>query len=170
MSHDCNKSAYTWAWPKYSAEQGRVRPWVRYVQVSWPFYNLPDEEAATSRSKLFVAPVNNHYRRKVSQLISWREVLEANGYTIINRNRAAFQGLAGIRRDAIHGEIFYIYCVFHEERTSSLCLAPWGFHCFGCGASGHMVDFVAGINHLRTAQAIKCYIADTFPQMQPRTK
>lgn len=35
-------------------------------------------------------------------------------------------------------------CVFHQEKTPSLCLWPSGrFLCHGCGAEGDMVDFVA---------------------------
>jgi DNA primase len=37
----------------------------------------------------------------------------------------------------------YICCPFHRERTPSLKLYPDGFHCYGCGAGGSVIDFVA---------------------------
>ncbi len=35
-------------------------------------------------------------------------------------------------------------CPFHEDRTPSLCVYPEteSFHCFGCGASGDVIDFI----------------------------
>ncbi|MCY4639683.1 MAG: CHC2 zinc finger domain-containing protein [Chloroflexi bacterium] len=35
-------------------------------------------------------------------------------------------------------------CPFHEDRTPSFCVYPEteSFHCFGCGASGDVIDFV----------------------------
>ena len=35
----------------------------------------------------------------------------------------------------------YILCPFHNEKTASLKLYPKGFHCFGCGAGGSVIDF-----------------------------
>ena len=35
----------------------------------------------------------------------------------------------------------YILCPFHHEKTASLKLYPKGFHCFGCGAGGSVIDF-----------------------------
>ncbi len=38
----------------------------------------------------------------------------------------------------------YIKCPFHHEKTASLKLYPGtrGWHCFGCGAGGSVIDFV----------------------------
>lgn len=163
VSHEYSEG-YTFAWPIYQTS----------LRLPWAI-GSDEEEAVRDRKDRSVAPVNNRYRRRVSQLVSWREVLEANGYRVIDRNRVIFlhhepQKLAGIRHDKVNGEVFYIHCVFHQERTSSLCLGSWGFQCYGCGSHGSLVDFVAGINHLKSARAIKQYFAATFPQMQPRTE
>lgn len=164
-----NSEDYLFASPIYQIER-----WQRLsgLIISGLIMSV-EMEVSLSFRDYSVAPVNKRYRQRVAQLVSWREVLEANGYQVIDRNRALplsspQKRTAGIRHDSVYGEMFYIHCVFHKERTSSLCLVPWGFHCFGCGSEGSMVDFVAGINHLRSTQAIKHYFADTFPQMQPR--
>jgi hypothetical protein len=174
MSRDRKKESYTIASPAYHA--GGSKGWLlRYTQDDWPIDDLVGEELAVDQRNYSAAPVNGRYQKKVSQLVSWREVLEANEYMIVKRNRVVISQdepsrIAGVRHDGIHGEIFYINCVLHDERSSSLCLNLLGFHCYGCAAGGSIVDFVAGINHLRSAQAIKQYFAETFPQMQPRTK
>lgn len=35
-----------------------------------------------------------------------------------------------------------IHCIIHQEKTASMQLYPNGFYCFGCGASGSVIDFV----------------------------
>ena len=40
-----------------------------------------------------------------------------------------------------------IVCPFHAEKTGSCNLFPTGgFHCFGCGANGNTIDFVARLS------------------------
>ena len=42
------------------------------------------------------------------------------------------------------GDRFTGRCPFHEDRTPSLAVYPrtQSFYCFGCGASGDVIDFV----------------------------
>lgn len=46
-------------------------------------------------------------------------------------------------------------CPFHVERTASLKVYPGdrGFHCFGCGKSGDVIDFVKDLNHISAYDA-----------------
>ncbi len=38
----------------------------------------------------------------------------------------------------------YVSCILHNEKTPSMLLRPSGvFHCFGCGGSGDVIDFLA---------------------------
>lgn len=39
----------------------------------------------------------------------------------------------------------FICCPFHNERTPSMKLYDHRYHCFGCGAHGSVIDFVAGL-------------------------
>lgn len=50
----------------------------------------------------------------------------------------------------------YICCPFHREKTPSLKLYPddGGFHCFGCGAHGSVIDFVMRLFDITFQQAI----------------
>ena len=50
----------------------------------------------------------------------------------------------------------YIQCPFHHEKTASLKLYPGdgGFHCFGCGAHGSVIDFVMRLLDLSFPQAV----------------
>ena len=49
----------------------------------------------------------------------------------------------------------YICCPFHNEKTASLKLYDHDFHCFGCGAHGDAVDFVALLFNLEPMAAVK---------------
>lgn len=51
--------------------------------------------------------------------------------------------VAGVKLER-RGEDLVCRCVFHEEETASLSIHPEKnvFHCFGCGASGNVVDWV----------------------------
>lgn len=45
----------------------------------------------------------------------------------------------------------YIHCPFHSEKTGSLKIYSGdkaGWHCFGCGAGGSVIDFVMRLFHL----------------------
>ena len=51
----------------------------------------------------------------------------------------------------------FICCPFHTEKTPSLKLYENGFHCFGCGAGGSIIDFTAllfGIDAIGAAQRL----------------
>lgn len=50
----------------------------------------------------------------------------------------------------------YISCVFHEERTPSLWLhQDGGYYCFGCQASGDIVDLAIHLHGLNTVRDVK---------------
>ena len=50
----------------------------------------------------------------------------------------------------------YICCPFHREKTASLKIYPGhgGWHCFGCGAGGSVIDFVMKLFDITFQQAI----------------
>lgn len=56
----------------------------------------------------------------------------------------------------------YICCPFHNEKTPSLKLygGQRGWHCFGCGASGTVIDFVMKLFDIPFRQAILRINAD----------
>jgi DNA primase len=61
-------------------------------------------------------------------------------------------------------------CPFHDDSTASLsvCGVPDRFHCFGCGASGDVIDFVqrhAGVGFRRAVELLDSDLA--LPQRTP---
>lgn len=44
-------------------------------------------------------------------------------------------------------------CPFHEEKTASLKIYDKSFYCFGCGAGGDVISFVAKLFSLGNSQA-----------------
>lgn len=48
-----------------------------------------------------------------------------------------------------------ICCPFHADRTPSMKLNEDYFYCFGCGATGDVIDLVARLFHLPPAEAAK---------------
>lgn len=50
----------------------------------------------------------------------------------------------------------FIKCPFHEDSTASLKIYPGdgGWHCFGCGEGGDVIDFVARLLRLRFSEAV----------------
>ena len=48
-----------------------------------------------------------------------------------------------------------VCCPFHNDRTPSMKLNEDYFYCFGCGAHGDVIDFVARLFHLLPAEAAK---------------
>ena len=48
-----------------------------------------------------------------------------------------------------------VCCPFHADRTPSMKLNEDYFYCFGCGAHGDVIDFVARLFHLPPAEAAK---------------
>lgn len=49
----------------------------------------------------------------------------------------------------------FIRCPFHTEKTASLKLYDRSFHCYGCGAGGSVIDFVAKLFNLDPLGAAK---------------
>lgn len=79
---------------------------------------------------------------QVKSLVTIHEVVEHYGF---HPNRAG-----------------YIRCPFHNEKTASLKLysGQRGFHCFGCGAGGSVIDFVMKLFDIPFRQAILRINAD----------
>lgn len=59
-------------------------------------------------------------------------------------------------------------CPFHTDRSPSFTIFKGGhrFHCFGCGASGDVVNYVARIYGLNIAEAAKFLCAGDLPRME----
>ena len=55
------------------------------------------------------------------------------------------------------GKDFKACCPFHEEKTPSFTVVPNKqiFHCFGCGESGGVIDFIMKYDHLAFVEAIE---------------
>lgn len=79
---------------------------------------------------------------QIKNLVTIQEVAERYGF---HPNRAG-----------------YICCPFHNEKTASLKLydGQRGFHCFGCGAGGTVIDFVMKLFDIPFRQAILRINAD----------
>ncbi|WP_299297408.1 CHC2 zinc finger domain-containing protein [uncultured Erythrobacter sp.] len=58
-------------------------------------------------------------------------------------------------------------CPFHSERTPSFTIFSGGqrFHCFGCGASGDVLDFVQALHGVGLRDAAAMLGADTLPRV-----
>ena len=53
-----------------------------------------------------------------------------------------------------------VYCPFHADRTPSMKLNEDYFYCFGCGASGDVIDLAARLFSLSGSDAAKKLAAD----------
>lgn len=55
------------------------------------------------------------------------------------------------------GDRFWGLCPFHTEKTPSFSVLPdkGFFHCFGCGKSGSLFDFVMEMEHLSFPEAVR---------------
>lgn len=67
----------------------------------------------------------------------------------------------------------FICCPFHREKTASLKIyqGSRGWHCFGCGAGGSVIDFVAkmhGVTPLDAVKTINEYFRLDLPIDKPR--
>ena len=49
----------------------------------------------------------------------------------------------------------FIPCPFHVERTASMKIYQNSFHCFGCGATGSVIDFVMQLYNLDPLEAAR---------------
>lgn len=72
----------------------------------------------------------------IKQSITMRELVERYGFEV---NRAGFMS-----------------CPFHTEDTASLKVYDGnrGWHCFGCGAGGDIIDFTRRLFHITARQAV----------------
>ncbi len=55
------------------------------------------------------------------------------------------------------GRNYKALCPFHDEKTPSFVVSPEKqiFHCFGCGASGNVINFVQKIENISFLEAVK---------------
>lgn len=53
------------------------------------------------------------------------------------------------------GGKYFGCCPFHNEKTASFCVNNGWYHCFGCGASGDVVKFVAEMESISYIDAVK---------------
>lgn len=71
--------------------------------------------------------------QRIKDIVSMNAVAEHYGYEI---NRQGF-----------------IKCPFHNENTASCKLYESSFYCFGCGAGGDVITFVAKLYRIKNSQA-----------------
>jgi DNA primase len=67
------------------------------------------------------------------------------------------------------GQGFMGCCPFHDDSTASLSVGgvPDRFHCFGCGAGGDVIEYVARLNGLSFVNAVRALESATvFPGVQ----
>ena len=102
------------------------------------------------------------YRRKIFKNNNLFEVVKLN---ITVRQAAAVYGFQPNRRSMI-------CCPFHADRNPSMKVDS-RFHCFGCGADGDVIDFVAKLFQISLRQAAEKLAADfglsatgTFPPIR----
>lgn len=83
-------------------------------------------------------------------MMSTREAAAAVKASVTAEQAAVI--LYGIQVDRHH----YAVCPFHGEKTGSLrFFQDGGFKCFGCGASGSVIDFVMQMDSLRLRPAVE---------------
>ena len=75
-----------------------------------------------------------------------------------------------IRLDKKGGKYFGC-CPFHNEKTASFCVNTDGqyYHCFGCGASGNVINFVMEMESLSFIDAVK-FLAEKAGMEMPEVK
>ena len=64
-----------------------------------------------------------------------------------------------------------IVCPFHADKNPSMKLNKDYYYCFGCGATGDAIDFVAHLFHLSAPQAAEKIAADfglSYDRRKPR--
>lgn len=82
------------------------------------------------------------YKEVVKQIKEQADLVELIGRRVtLQKNGKAFKGL----------------CPFHNEKTPSFHVVPEKgiFHCFGCKASGSVIDFFMKTEHLEFAEAVR---------------
>lgn len=75
-------------------------------------------------------------------------------------------GAAGVRLKK-EGREYKACCPFHNEKTPSFSVndEKGAYYCFGCGANGDVVDFVAQLHDIDTAQAVARLTGGSAPRM-----
>ena len=77
-------------------------------------------------------------------------LFEAVKQSVSTRDAAAFYGIE-VKRNGM------ACCPFHDDKNPSMKLNERYFYCFGCGATGDVIDFVArlfGLNSYEAAQKL----------------
>ncbi len=75
------------------------------------------------------------YASEIVRLVSPREALELYGIEVSSKG--------------------FALCPFHSEKTASLKVYQDSFYCFGCGASGDVINLVQKLFGLKFGEAIK---------------
>jgi hypothetical protein len=94
----------------------------------------------------------------VTKNISWEKILIDCGYEITQHGPPTHKKMAN-QKPRPGGDEYYVHCFYHPERTASLHLMPYGFHCFGCSVNGTKLDFVIDMKRLRTSREVKQFFA-----------
>ena len=73
-------------------------------------------------------------------------VFEAVKQSVSTRDAAAFYGIE-VKRNGM------ACCPFHDDKNPSMKLNEEYFYCFGCGATGDVIDFTAKLFDLSSKEA-----------------
>lgn len=70
------------------------------------------------------------------------------------------------------GDRYWGLCPFHTEKTPSFSVLPdkGFFHCFGCGKSGSLFDFVMEMEHLSFPEAVKLLAQQAHVELTEETE
>lgn len=68
------------------------------------------------------------------------------------------------------GNIYKGCCPIHEEKTASFVVYDDGYHCFGCGAHGDVIDFLVETTGCSKASAIEQLGAGEFKLSEPEKR
>lgn len=79
--------------------------------------------------------------------------------------------ISGYLRLDKKGGKYFGCCPFHNEKTASFCVNTDGqyYHCFGCGASGNVINFVMEMESLSFIDAVK-FLAEKAGMEMPEVK
>ena len=58
-------------------------------------------------------------------------------------------------------------CPFHPDRSPSFVVYPETYHCFGCGAHGDVIDYVAAVEKISIPEAIRSLTGGSTPSFSP---
>jgi len=115
-------------------------------------------EGSERLSRRFNPPVNNRFRQWVTKNVPWEKILLDCDYEIVEKGPPTHKKMA-TKKPRPSGDEYYIHCAYHPERTASLHLVSYGFHCFGCGITGTKLEFVVDMKRIRTAHEVKQFFA-----------